>query len=562
MKCAKVFLLYFAFTFLSGSLKAQYTKYVIRLKDKAGTPFSISNPIAFLSQKSIDRRLRQHIPIDSTDLPVNPRYIDSIRMAGNVRVLDVSKWLNQVCIETTDSAALAKINNFPFVWASQPVMKPVGFNLFLNNKFSEHLSTTSSTAGFSGTNDFFNYGNSYGQINIHHGEFLHNLGFHGEGMSIALLDAGYYHYLSIPAFDSILTHHQVMDTYNFVTNSDSVNEDYFHGMMCLSEIASNLPGVMVGAAPKSNFYLYVSEDVSSESPVEEQYWAAAAERADSLGVDVISTSLGYTTFDNPTFNHSYADMDGHTTIAARAAGLAAKKGIIVVVAAGNSGNSPWHYINTPGDADSVLTVGAVDQTGTEATFSSYGPSSDGRVKPEVAAVGKGAAIINTDGSVVFGNGTSFATPTMAGLVACLWEAFPNFNNMDIIRAIEKSSSTYNSPDNKEGYGIPDFEAAYNLLFQQRALKNADSLLGSDWIRIYPNPFSGTFRVAIRPSHTTTGNFRLYDGMGRLYESKQIPMQQGQSQIVTFAGLQPLQGGVYILKYEDGYNKRTITLVGR
>ncbi|MDE3214456.1 MAG: S8 family peptidase, partial [Bacteroidota bacterium] len=499
---------------------------------------------------------------DSTDLPVNPSYLDSVRLAGNVKILDVSRWLNQVCIETTDSVALVKINSFPFVIMSTPVMKPAGINTFFNNKFNEQLTSANSQAMTNGTSGYYDYGNAAGQINIHHGDYLHNLGFHGEGMLIAMLDAGYYHYLSIPAFDSMRANHQVLETFNFVTNSDSVNEDYFHGMSCLSEIASNLPGVMVGAAPKSDFCLYVSEDVSSESPVEEQYWAAAAERADSLGADVISTSLGYSTFDNPALNHSYSDMNGHTTIAARAAGLAAKKGIIVVVAAGNEGNSPWHYLTTPADADSILSVGAVDQTGTSASFSSYGPSSDGRVKPEVAAVGKGAAIIYTNGSVISGGGTSFATPTIAGLVTCLWQAFPDFTNMDIIRAVERSCPTYLTPDDRRGYGIPDFEVAYKDLAQQRALRNADSLLGTDWIKVYPNPFSGSFQVILKPSYSATGTLRLYDALGRLYESLPVTALQGQPQIVNFENKQPLQKGFYILKYEDDHVHRSFSLIGK
>ena len=236
--------------------------------------------------------------------------------------------------------------------------------------------------------DFYNYGNSYSQIHIHEGEYLHDKGFHGEGMSVAILDAGFYHYLSLPAFDSVRNNNQVKETYDYVANETSVDEDYFHGMECFSIMAGNLPGQLVGSSPKANYYLYRTEDVSTESPVEEQYWAAAAERADSIGVDVISTSLGYNQFDNPVFNHTYADMNGHTTIIAKAAGLAAKKGMIVVVAAGNAGTSAWHYITTPADADSIVAVGAVNTSGVIAGFSSYGPSSDGRVKPEVASVGK------------------------------------------------------------------------------------------------------------------------------------------------------------------------------
>lgn len=556
-----LFFLFILFSLFTIDASAQFTKYIVRFKDKAGTPYSIDNPIQFLSQRSINRRTRQHIAIDETDLPITPGYIDSVRLAGNVTILDNSKWLNQVCIATTDSAALAKINSFPFVITSQPLMKPVRIPNG-NKKFNENSFSPSTPATVNNAQDFYNYGNSFAQINIHNGEYLHDKGFHGEGMSIAILDAGYYHYLSIPAFDSVIINNQVKDVYNFVRNSNSVNEDYFHGMSCFSTMAANLPGVMVGSSPKADYYLYVSEDVSSESPVEEQYWAAAAERADSIGADVISSSLGYSQFDNPVFNHTYGDMNGHTTIASRAAGFAAKKGMIVVIAAGNEGTSSWHYITTPADADSIVAVGAVDNTGAVASFSSYGPSSDGRVKPEVASVGKGAAIIYTDGSVIFANGTSFATPNMAGLITCLWQAFPDFTNMEIIQAVEQSSSIYNSPNDRIGYGIPDFIIAYNNLSQQQVSRNINSILGNSWIKAYPNPFHSSFNVVIKPKLTGPATFHLYDASGKLFFNKEISLQAGAPQIIPFNSLQPLQKGIYFLKFSDGKNKEILKLVAQ
>ncbi len=379
-------------------------------------------------------------------------------------------------------------------------------------------------------------------------------------MSVAILDAGFYHYLSLPAFDSVRNNNQVKETYDYVANEVSVNEDHYHGMMCLSIMAGNIPGQLIGSSPKANYYLYKTEDVSSESPVEEQNWAAAAERADSIGVDVISTSLGYNQFDNPIFNHTYADMNGNTTIAARAADFAAKKGMIVVVAAGNEGNSTWHFITTPADADSVVAVGAVNTSGVIGSFSSYGPSSDGQVKPAVASVGVGTALSSTTGPIITGNGTSFATPNMAGLITCLWQAFPEFTNMEIIQAVEKSSSIYNSPDDRIGYGIPNFHIAYDDLNQQRSLRNINTILGSNWIKVFPNPFKDNFSVAIKPQHTANGTFRLYDAFGRLYFTRQISLQVGQDQLIRFNNLQPLQRGIYTLKFSDRQSKQSIKLV--
>jgi serine protease AprX len=448
---------------------AQFSKYIIRLKDKGTNPFAISNPIQYLTQRSIDRRTRQSIAIDSTDLPITPRYIDSIRMAGAVTILNTSKWLNQVLIQTTDAAALTKINGFPFVLSSGPMApfnragdKPV--NKKLDVKVTEVPNTNTSNLLLA---DHYSYGASYGQVHIHNGEFLHNRGFRGQGMHMAVLDAGFFNYLTLPTFDSIRNNGQVLGTWDFVTGNASVNEDNSHGTSCLSTIAANMPGVFMGTAPKTSFYLYRTEDVASEYPVEEQNWVAGIERADSLGIDISSTSLGYFTFDNPVFNYTYANMDGNTTMSAKGADLAAKKGILCVFAAGNEGNGSWHYIITPSDADSVMAVGAVNTAGVVGSFSSYGPSSDGQIKPSVAAVGVSAVVANpSNGQPVTGSGTSYACPNMAGLTTCLWQAFPEVNNMRIISVMQESGTRASNPNDRVGYGIPDMKMAFVKLIRQ------------------------------------------------------------------------------------------------
>lgn len=463
-----IFFLLVTFAILS-SVSAQFSKYIIRFKDKAGTPFSISNPSQYLSARSIQRRVRQNISIDSSDLPITPRYLDSVLSVPNVIYLNRSKWLNEVCIQTTDAAALAKINSFPFVISFNPVMRIWQGNkndFITRNKFNEDVSGTNYEASVQGASDFFNYGNSYPQIHIHQGEFLHNEGFRGEGMLLAMMDGGFNNYLSVTAFDSARNNNQIIETYDFVKNEISVNEDDAHGMYCFSIIAGNLPGKFVGSCPKAKYYLYRTEDVPTENPIEEQNWIAAAERADSIGVDVFSTSLGYTTFDNPVFNHTYADMNGKTTIIARANALAAKKGIISVVAAGNDGTDAWHYISTPADADSIVTVGAVNTAGAIASFSSYGPSSDGRVKPTLASVGQGTGFIATNSQPAFGNGTSFATPNLAGLITCFWQAFPEFTNMQIIDALIHNANRFSNPDDRTGYGIPNMKAGFVYLLKK------------------------------------------------------------------------------------------------
>lgn len=461
---------------------AQFSRHIIRLKDKGTNPFSLANPLQYLSQQAIDRRTKYHIALDSSDLPITPRYIDSIRLAGNVTILNTSKWLNQVAIRTNDAAALAKINAMAFVIATSPAAAFAGEQIFPVNKQLDVPLTQGGNESSGNPQNFaeslYNYGKSNGQVKVHQGNFLHDLGFRGQGMKMAVLDAGFFHYLSLPTFDSIRLNNQVLGTWDFVNNEASVDEDNEHGMKCLSTIAANTPGVFVGSAPKTSFYLYRTEDVFSEYPIEEQNWAAAIERADSLGVAISSTSLGYYRFDNPAFDYTYADMNGNTTISVKAADLAAKKGMLVVVAAGNTGNeSPWNQLITPSDGDSVISIGAVDTMGNVAGFTAYGPSSDGQIKPSVASVGLAAVVANSfSGLPEFGNGTSYACPNMAGLLTCLWQAFPEVNNMDIIGATQLSASKANAPDNRIGYGIPDLKKAFVLLqkklYTQTATINA------------------------------------------------------------------------------------------
>ncbi|MFS8082140.1 MAG: S8 family serine peptidase, partial [Ginsengibacter sp.] len=538
-------------SFCFKNVSAQFTRYVIKFKDKTGTPFSISNPSQFLSPRAVERRNKQHILIDETDLPIVPRYIDSVRLSGDVKILNSSKWLNQVCIETSDAAALTKINSFSFVENSDPVKKVSNRGIFQKSKFAEDFKGTLSPASPSGVNDFYNYGNAFGQIHIHEGEYLHNKGFHGEGLIISVIDAGFYHYQSLPAFDSINQNHQVIETYDFVNNKVSVNEEYFHGMSCLSIMAGNIPGQLVGTAPKAKFLLYMSEDVYSESPVEEQNWAAAAERSDSAGADIITTSLGYSTFDNPLFNHTYADMNGHTTIIARAAKIAARKGMILLVAAGNEGNSSWHYITTPADTDSILTVGAVDVNGNVGSFSSYGPSSDGRIKPTIASVGVATFVSTPSGAIAPGNGTSYATPNVAGLVTCLWQAFPGFTSNEIMAAVIKSSSNYSTPDARIGYGIPDFRVAYQDLLKQQTIRNITLILGNDDIKVFPNPFGKMFSVVLKTNSESSLIFQLSGSDGKIYLKKNISIVPSSNQLIEFNDLPALSRGIYFLKIGDG-----------
>jgi serine protease AprX len=454
---------------------AQFSRYIIRLKNKTGTPFSISDPLQFLTQRSIDRRTRYSIPVDETDLPINPGYLESIQSVPNVSIINTSKWLNQVCISTTDDAALAAINNFTFVESSSPVGARINqITRSVNKQLTPpHVERTATPSSAQSTNDFFEYGASLLQVRLHNAEFLHNYGFRGQGMQVCITDDGFYHYTTLPTFDSARINNQILGTWDFVKNDSIVDDDDSHGMKCFSTISANMPGIFVGTAPAASYYLYRTEDIFSETPVEQQNWAAATERADSLGVDVVSVSLGYTTFDNSSFDYTYDDMTGNKTMMARAANLAAKKGMLVVAAAGNDGGSAWHYISTVGDADSALTIGAVNANRESAGFSSYGPNSDGQVKPDIAAIGEGAAVASSGSGIpVSGNGTSFACPIMAGIATCLWQAFPEIKNMDFIEGIRQSSDRYANPDDRTGYGIPDVKHAFVSFIKQLHTQSA------------------------------------------------------------------------------------------
>ena len=471
----KPIITFFLCCLIFTSTQAQ-TRYIIKFKNKGTNPFTIANPSQYLSQRALQRRARYNISIDSLDLPVTPRYIDSVRSAGNVTILNASKWLNQVTIKTTDAAALAKINSFSFVVSSMPIAarlneQSIPVNKKLEKPVDAPLETNKPTFTSRLLADALNYGASHGQVHLHQGEFLHNHGFKGETMQIAVLDGGFFRYQTLATFDSIRINNQILNVYDFVANEVSVDEDDSHGMNCLSTIAANLPGTFVGTAPKATFCLYRTEDVASETRIEEHNLAAGYERADSIGVDVCTVSLGYTVFDFPSQNYTYADMNGNTTMSAIASDIAAKKGMLPVIAAGNEGTSAWHYISTPADADSVMAVGAVDTLGNVGSFSSYGPSSDGQIKPSVAATGVKAVVASpSTGQPVLANGTSFAAPNIAGLTTCLWQAFPEYNNIAILDAMQRSASKFNMPDDRVGYGIPNMKKAFVILLKKSFTK--------------------------------------------------------------------------------------------
>lgn len=545
------------FLFLSVNLHAQYSKHLIQFKDKGSNKYSLKEPSAYLSAKALQRRTRYQIAIDSSDLPVSESYLDSLRKIPNVTIINTSKWLNQVLIQTADSSALTKIRTFSFVKKAAPIGQSKNRSNLPVDKFSSERIATPQRTGMQMLQlDSANYGNSYKQIHIHEGEYLHNKGLQGNGITIAMLDAGYKNYTTVGGLDSLRNNNQILGTWDFVKNELTVAEDDAHGLYCLSIMAGNIPGKFLGTAPKASYYLFRTEDAATEYPIEEQNWAAGAERADSLGVDMISSSLGYSEFDDARFNYRYADMNGNTTLVTRAADMAAKKGILVCNSAGNSGGSSWKYIVAPADGDSVLAVGATNVNAVPAWFSSYGPNANGKIKPDVASVGDDTYLLNTAGNIVTGDGTSFSNPNLAGLIACLWQAFPEFNNMQIIDAVKRSASKYNNPDDRIGYGIPNMRVAYQYLLE----KKYQGILSSKWINVFPNPFTTSFTALIKAKETGELFYQLMDASGRIYVKGIENVIQDQYAQLQFNDLGYLPKGVYILHVSNGKNKATHRLI--
>ena len=451
----KLVLLVFALNICLGTF-AQFTpedtlKYRISLKDKAATDYSLQKPEMYLSKKSIERRKRQGLEIDSTDLPVCKKYVDAIRKKG-VHVLVTGKCDNFVTVSCNDSMLIAEIAGLPFVRSTERVWRGVAKRASERDSLINKPLRTDSL-----------YGPAITQIKMSHADRLHEAGFKGQGMTIAVIDAGFHNVDKIEAMKNI----NILGTRDFVNPEADIYAESSHGMSVLSCMAMNQPNVMIGTAPEASYWLLRSEDEYSENLVEQDYWAAAIEFADSVGVDLVNTSLGYYSFDDPTKNYRYRDLNGHYALMSREAAKAADKGIVVVCSAGNSGSGSWKKITPPGDAENVITVGAVNKYGVLAPFSSVGNTADGRVKPDVVAVGLGSDVMGTDGNLRHANGTSFSSPIMCGMVACLWQACPELTAKEIIELVRRSGDRAVFPDNIYGYGIPDLWKAYQSTVNTR-----------------------------------------------------------------------------------------------
>ncbi len=515
------------------------------LTDKENVVQSISNPILILTQEAIDRKNLHNVIIDERDVPVNEYYKAQIENATGITVLAKSKWFNCLFVRGTETdirnlISLSFVDHLDFAdnsldidskrpsVISEPKHKP-------NNKFK--------------VLENYDYGQAAEQIQQLKGDYLHQQGFSGQNMIIAVMDSGFRNVNTMGAFQRARDEGRILGGYDFVSRNDDVYvyTGHAHGTNTFSDIGGYIAGQFIGTAPDAKYYLFRTEDVSSEGPKEEALWVEAVERADSLGVDVINTSLGYAIgFDNPAYEYKTSDMDGQTAFITKGANIGFEKGMLFVSSAGNEGNNPnWGIITAPGDSPGTLTIGAVNSSGNYASFSSTGPTADNRIKPDVVARGASALIISSSNSVTYSSGTSFSSPIMAGVVACLWQALPDKTNGEIIQLIRESASLYNNPTNQLGNGIPDFQKIMETLSVH------DETLDQNF-KIYPNPV--TENLFFESIHEKPFDIRIFTIDGKMIKSKT-------KQNIKNISLEDLSTGLYLLEIKME-NKQYITKISK
>lgn len=520
-------------SFFSQLLMAQshLDCYRIFFTDKNESNYTIDQPLQFLSQRAIDKRARFQIPITEEDFPISSIYIEEVlNLDESMKLLTRSKWNNTIVVYCANSLWIDSASLFSFIAYIQPIAT---YDELLPRKAATEISNH-----FHFDNALFDYGLSYSQISIHQGEKLHELDFMGEGMLIAVLDAGWSQFTTLSNLASLFTNGQIVGTRDLQPESGNVYEGHSHGTAVTSIMAAEIDGELIGSAPKASYFFIRSENPWSEQWIEEDFWAEAAEIADSIGADVINSSLGYTTFSNFPDGFSYAQSDGESSVASRAATIAAQKGIIVSISAGNSGDSPWHYVGRPADAKDILAVGAINRDSIPAPFTSVGPSYDGRIKPDVAAVGWFTAHLAQNDSVYLGHGTSYASPVIAGLSACLWQALPQYSALEIMQIIRHSSHQFTCPDTLMGYGIPNFYRAY---LENQSTHISNNIKNVTCI-VYPNPATDKVYITCSPSQQLL-QLQLFDMLGKPQSIEKNVINASSIEL----GIAQLSEGIYFLK---------------
>ena len=462
--------------------------YVIEFYDKIASPYSTDRPTEFLSPKAIERKKKMGVPINEDDFPVNPAYRNELATTKGVSILYCSKWFNSAVVEldnnlvkTEDILILPFVKSVKYI-GSTPVSpqkdstKNDGITITeANNKLLE-MYFSANNSSLSDNSYKTVYGAGISQIQMLSGHKIHNYGYNGAGVLIAVLDAGFHNVNKIPAFDSLFKNNRIVAWKDFVDFDESVWEDDSHGTNVLSCMGSNLPGIFVGTAPNANYLLIRTENAHYESRLEELSWIIGAEYADSMGADIINSSLGYSVFDNKEFSFTYKMLDGRTTLITRAADKAFEKGMLVMNSAGNEGNSSWHYVGAPADAFNVVSSGGVDIHMQQSSFSSNGPTYDGRLKPNISALATSTIVVESSGKIAPANGTSFSNPVLSGMMACLLQAAPDKSLHEIINAVFMSGSHAAAPNTELGLGVPDFEMALAILG-----KHPDFSPKKDWV---------------------------------------------------------------------------------
>lgn len=509
----------------------------VYFNDKPDAAYYLANPLQMLSQRALDRRTAQGIALDNTDVPIAQTYIDQVTASTGITVMAKSKWLNALHVRGTQ-ANIQLLSGLLFVSHIQFA------NASLNSRHSNMIQKTTIIQPVNKQLEVltdFNYGGSSNQIQMLNGHLLHQQNYTGQGKMVAIMDAGFPGVNSASPFQRLRDNNLILGGYNFPDRNTSIYTRNSHGTSVLSCMAGYVDNQLVGTAPDAQYYLFITEDANSENPVEESYWVEAAEMADSLGVDVINSSLGYFTYDNISYSYSYSDMNGLKTFAARGANMAFSKGMICVTSAGNSGNSANPHIATPADAITTLTVGAVDASENYVSFSSIGPSFDGRVKPDVCAKGYAATVSNSSGSIVNANGTSFSSPILAGMVTTFWSAVPNMTNAQIVQFVKESADIYANPTIYKGYGVPDFQLA---LINALSANNFEN----DIVLLYPNPVQDKVTIVFSDTNFS-GNLVLFNSIGQQVGSFDI------SETNASVNLENLASGLYFYQLKTA-NKTT------
>lgn len=504
-------------------------KFWVELTNKNDNGFTIDHPEAFLSPKAIARRQKQNIAITAQDLPITMSYQEGIEKLG-VRVVHNSRWFNSVTVECKDTSVMKAIRKLEYVKGSRllyariepetPQKSPDAMMEYLMSVNAPKKADNESEYGF-----------GLGQISMLNGDDLHAKGYKGQGIVIVVLDAGFFHMNEMETFDKMREEGRLLGTYDMVKKDSMVYEDDMHGMNVLSCMASNTPGKMIGTAPSASYWLIRTEDNFSEFPIEESNWIAGAEFADSVGADVINSSLGYTLYDAKNLSYTYKSLDG-TSLISRAATRCAGVGMIVCNAAGNEGDGDWHFVGVPADADSIITVGGVDAMFEHSTFSSFGPTADGRIKPTVCAQATATYVASSKGKFYQSQGTSFASPVLCGMVASLWSANPSATNMQVIEAVKQSADRYSHPDNTFGYGVPDFMMANRLLGGDKEFDYTQD----QWMEMIPTEYFKTIPINFYSSKAQTLTLILRDHKGRKVRNMSFDLQAGQFFLYTLQDL--------------------------